>query len=69
MNDDFVQSLVEYLFTGQDRELNILEWKFERGILTLKLEDMEDGFVGIYTVECRFDGYAASLNKGDFNHE
>lgn len=67
MNDEFVKSLVEYLFSGQYRELNLLEWKFEGGILTLKLEDMEDGLIGIYTVEYRFSGYADSLNKGDFN--
>lgn len=67
MNDTFVKQLVEEFFSLQNREMNLLEWKYDgRGTITIKLEDMEDGLVGIYTVQLSFQGFAQSLEKENF---
>lgn len=49
--------------------MNVLEWKFESPTLTVKAEDMEDGLVAIYTIKFEFQGFAASLEKGNFQTE
>lgn len=69
MNEFLVKQIVDGLFSAQHREMNILEWKFELGVLTVKAEDMEDGLVAIYTIQHNFKGFAASLEKGNFNVE
>lgn len=66
MNEILVKQIVDVFFESQGREMNVLEWKYELGALTVKAEDMEDGLVAIYTFRLQFEGFAASLEKGNF---
>jgi hypothetical protein len=70
MNDTSVRQLVDTFFGFQHREMNLLEWKYEGGgTIVVKLEDMGDGLIGIYTIELNFQGFAQSLEKGNFEIE
>lgn len=70
MNDTVIKQLVDTFFGLQYREMILLEWKYEGGgTIVVKLESVEDGLVGIYTIQLDFQGFAQSLEKGNFEIE
>lgn len=66
MTAEQAKTIASLFLNWSEDEMNIVDWSFVNNELKLKIEDLDDGMIEVYTIALKADGYALSQDLGNF---